>query len=168
MIVKLHNVDLPLDFVLGSVFNGDGEISTVVKATEFGGDNSAALNGSSHGLLGRGLGLGNLERGGLSANTVTLLENGLSGSSNRAFGVGDERHGHDIALLLVEVLCGEITEGGVLGPREELVHRAFPGLAVGLGEHLLEVILNNHGGGKVDFGHANLLGVTHLLFKLIL
>ena len=162
MVVELHNVDFPLDFVLGSMFNGDGEISAVVKATELGRDNSAALNGSGHGLLGSGLGLGNLERGGLSANTVTLFENGLSGSSNRALGVGYERHGHDIALLLVDVLCGEVTEGGVLGPSEELVHRALPGLAVGLGEHLLEVVLNNHGGGKVDFGHANLLGVTHL------
>jgi len=162
MVVELHNIDLPLNFVLGSVFNGDGEISTVIEATELGRDNSAALNSSGHGLLGGGLGLGNLKRGGLSANTVSLLENSLTGSSNRAFSVGDERHGHNIALLLVEVLWGEVTEGGVLRLREELVHGALPGLAVGLSEHLLEVVLNNHGGGKVDFGHANLLGVTHL------
>lgn len=162
MVIELHNVDLPLDFVLGTVFNGNGEISAVVEATEFGGNNSATLNGTSDGLLGRGLGLGLLEGSGLSTNAISLLEDGLSTGSNRALSVGDEGNGEDVLLLLVEVLDGEVTEGRVLGFGEELVHGELPGLAVSLGEHLLEVVLDNHGGGKVDFGHTNLLDVTHL------
>jgi len=34
MIIKLHNIDLPLDLVLGSVLNRDGQVATVVEATE--------------------------------------------------------------------------------------------------------------------------------------
>lgn len=35
MVVELRNIDLPVDLILGSVFNCDGQISTVVETTEF-------------------------------------------------------------------------------------------------------------------------------------
>lgn len=162
MVVELHHVDLPLDLVLGAVLNGDGEISAVVEATELGGNDGAALNGSSHGLLGRGNGLGDLEGSGLSSNAVSLLEDGLSAGSNGLLGVGDKRHGQDTLGLFVNVLFGEVTEGGVLGLGEELVLGELPGLTVGHEEDLLEVIFDNHARGEVDLGHVNLLGVTHL------
>jgi hypothetical protein len=162
MVVELHNINLPLDFVLGTVLNGNGEVSTVVETTEFGGNDRAAETGTSFGLLGWGLGLGLLEGSGLSTDAVSLLEDGLSKGGNRLLSVSDEGHGEDVLLLPVKVLFGEVTEGRVLGFWEELVHRELPGFAVGLGEHLLKVVLDNHGRSKVNFGHANLLGVTHL------
>jgi hypothetical protein len=162
MVVELHNVDLPLNFVLGAVLNGNGEVSAVIEATEFGGNNSAAINGTSSGLLGWGLGLRLAEGRGLSTDTVSLLEDGLSTDRNRLLSVSDKGYGEDVLLLFVEVFCWEVTEGRVLGFGEELVHGELPGLAIGLSEYLFEVVLDNHGGGKVDFGHANLLGVTHL------
>ena len=82
MVVELHHVDLPLDFVLGTMLDGDGEISAVVEATELRRNDGAALNGSSNGFLGWGLSLGHLEGSGLAANSVSLLEDGLSVGSN--------------------------------------------------------------------------------------
>jgi len=35
MVIELRNIDFPVDFVLGSVLNGNGQISTVVESSEF-------------------------------------------------------------------------------------------------------------------------------------
>ena len=51
MIIKLHNIDLPLDLVLGSVVDGDGEISSVVEASELTGYNSTVVQSTSLRLL---------------------------------------------------------------------------------------------------------------------
>ena len=74
MVVELHNINLPEDPVLGSVLNGDREISTVVEASELRGDDSAAVNGTSNGLLNDGLGDGFQKGGCLSTETFTFLK----------------------------------------------------------------------------------------------
>ena len=61
VIVKLHHVDLPLDFVLGSVLNGDRQVTSIVETSEFAGDNWSALGGTGNRLLGRGNCLGGLK-----------------------------------------------------------------------------------------------------------
>jgi len=53
VIVKLHHVDLPLDFVLGAVFNRNGEVTSVVKTSKFTGGDWSTLNGTGDWLLGR-------------------------------------------------------------------------------------------------------------------
>jgi len=73
VIVKLHHVDLPLDFVLGAVLDGDRQVTSIVETSEFAGDNWSALGGTSNRLLGRGDCLGGLKRCCLSTNAVTLL-----------------------------------------------------------------------------------------------
>jgi hypothetical protein len=74
MVVKLHNVDLPEDSVLGSVLDGDREVSTVVEASELAGNDGAAVNGTSNGLLNDGLGNGFQKGSCLSTETFTFLK----------------------------------------------------------------------------------------------
>lgn len=65
----------------------------------------------------------------------------------------------------LHVLWGEVTEGRVLGAGKHLVVSEFPGLTTCHGEELLKVVLDDHAGSIVDFGH-DWSGVTHLLFEL--
>lgn len=51
MVVKLFNLDLPLDFVRRAVLNLDRQISAVVEAAELGAHDLASLNGT--GLRGK-------------------------------------------------------------------------------------------------------------------
>jgi hypothetical protein len=76
MVVELGNIDFPVDFVLGSVVDGDGEISSVVEASELTGGDGSRLDssGSGGGQLGGLLGFG--ERGGFASTAVSLLEGG--------------------------------------------------------------------------------------------
>jgi len=74
VVVKLHDVDLPLDFVLGAVLDGDGQVASVVETPELAGGDWSALGSACNGLLGgRGF-LGGLKRGGLSTDAVALLK----------------------------------------------------------------------------------------------
>ena len=50
MVVELGHINLPVDLILGSVLNSDGQISTVVESTEFTcGDDAIFLCSSSWG-----------------------------------------------------------------------------------------------------------------------
>ena len=100
-------------------------------------------------------------------NLERLLTSALC--SNTDFSSIDSWNRLNSGALGGEVLRWEVTKGGVLGAWEQFVHAEFPSLAVGLCEYFLEMVLNNHAGGKVDFGHAHMLVVvTHLylVFKL--
>jgi len=66
---------------------------------------------------------------------------------------------------ILHVFWGEVAEGRVLGTGKHLVVSEFPGLTTGHGEKLLKVVLDDHAGSIVDFGH-HWSGVTHLLFVL--
>jgi len=66
---------------------------------------------------------------------------------------------------ILHVFWGEVTEGRVLGAGKHLVVSEFPGLTTCHGEELLKVVLDDHAGSIVDFGH-DWSGVTHLLFEL--
>lgn len=68
-------------------------------------------------------------------------------------------------LDTLHVLSGEVAEGRVLGAGEHLVVGELPGFTAGHGEELLEVVLDDHAGGIVDFWD-DWSGVTHLLFEL--
>lgn len=74
MVVELGNINFPVDLVLGSVVDGDGEISSVVEASELTGGDDSGLNGSSFGggELRGGLGLG--EGSGLTAESISFLK----------------------------------------------------------------------------------------------
>ena len=58
MVVELADVNLPLDFVRGTVLDLDGKISTVIEAAELRDGDSSAEVGTSAGLHNGGLGLG--------------------------------------------------------------------------------------------------------------
>lgn len=76
MVVELGDIDFPVDFVLGSVVDGDGEISSIVEASELTGGDGSRLDSS--GFRGGQLGslLGFSERGGLTSTAVSFLKGG--------------------------------------------------------------------------------------------
>ena len=74
MVVKLHDIDLPKDSVLGTVFDGDGKVTSVVETSKFRGNDRTTVNGTSDGLLNFGLGDWFKEGGGLSTETLTFLK----------------------------------------------------------------------------------------------
>jgi hypothetical protein len=51
MVVELLDLDLPLDLVLGSVLNGDWEITSVVEKSELRNGNTSTNGSTSLGLL---------------------------------------------------------------------------------------------------------------------
>lgn len=59
----------------------------------------------------------------------------------------------NLGLVLLEEVFREVSEAGVLRARQQLVLSDSPGLTTGHSEHLLEMVLNNHGGTMVDLGH---------------
>jgi len=76
MVVQLGDIHFPVDFVLRSVVDGDGEISSVVEASELTAGDGSGLNSSGlgGGKAGGSFGLG--ETGGLTSTAVSLLEGG--------------------------------------------------------------------------------------------
>lgn len=74
MVVELHDIDFPEDSVLGSVLDRDGEITTIIEASELRGDDSTTVNGTGDGLLNNWLGDGFQKGSSLSTKTFTFLK----------------------------------------------------------------------------------------------
>jgi len=74
MVVELHDVDLPEDLVLGSVLNCDGEVTSVVEASEFAVNNGTGLDSTSYGGNWHWLGDGFVKRKWLTTDTSSFLE----------------------------------------------------------------------------------------------
>ena len=74
MVVELLDLDLPVDFVLGSVVNCNWQISSVVEKSELTYGDGPASNGSGDRLFRNGLGLRLVETGALSSESDSLLE----------------------------------------------------------------------------------------------
>jgi hypothetical protein len=75
VVVELGDVNLPVNAVLRAVFNGDGEVTAVVEATELRRGDGSALGGSSLGFLGRWLVLGLEQRACLASEAFTAFQN---------------------------------------------------------------------------------------------
>jgi len=58
VVVKLHDVDLPEDLVGGAVLDGDGQVTTVIEASEFRGRDGTGHHSAGLGSLDNGLGFG--------------------------------------------------------------------------------------------------------------
>ena len=67
MVVELSDIDFPVDLVLGSVIDSDGEISSVVEASELTGGDHSGFNGTSFRGGDLGLLLWLSERSGLTS-----------------------------------------------------------------------------------------------------
>ncbi len=83
VIVKLLNLNLPVDAVLGTVLDGNGKVSTVVEAAELTGRNGAVVEGTSSRLLGCRSILGLKEADSASTDTLSLLESGYRERLNK-------------------------------------------------------------------------------------
>ena len=75
MVVKLHHVHLPVDLVLGSVLNRDGQVTSVVETAELGRLDGSAGEGTGLGLLRNRSGLGLVQGSGLTTKSVSLFQN---------------------------------------------------------------------------------------------
>jgi hypothetical protein len=83
VIVQLGDLHLPVDLVLRSVLNGDGEVSSIIEPSELTRGNSSLFECSSLRLLGKGLLLWLVETGGLASKTFSLLEDGYEWGNQR-------------------------------------------------------------------------------------
>jgi len=146
MVVELSNIDFPVDLVLRSVIDSDGEISSVVEASELTGGDVSGFNGTSFrgGDLGLVLWLG--ERSGLTSSSISLLKGGGSCSSNRSLLSVDASDGFNFDWSLDSGCVGEVTEGRVhvLGLKRIGVRVESLG-SIRLAKELLEVVLGHHG-----------------------
>ena len=73
MIVELLNLNLPVDAVLGTVLDGNGEVSAVVEAAELTGRDGSVIEGTSSGLLRCRPVLGLKEADCAATDTLTFL-----------------------------------------------------------------------------------------------
>jgi len=78
MVIELLNLNFPVDFVLGSVLNGDWKISSVVEKSELRNWDVSPVNSSSDWLLWNWPQFWSIQTGALSSETITLLEDGGS------------------------------------------------------------------------------------------
>jgi hypothetical protein len=76
VVVELLDLNLPVDAELGSVLDGDGEVSAVVETTELRRGDRAAVESAGLGLLRSGLFLGLVQADHFAAETLTLFKSG--------------------------------------------------------------------------------------------
>jgi hypothetical protein len=76
VVVKLLDLNFPVDAVLRTVLNGDGKISSVIEATEFGGRDISLIESASLRLLRCRLVLGLEEADSAATETLTLFKSG--------------------------------------------------------------------------------------------
>jgi hypothetical protein len=74
VVVELLNLNLPIDTVLGSVFNSNRKISTIVESAEFRCRNVSLIESTSSGLLGCRLLLGLEKTNSATTETLSFLE----------------------------------------------------------------------------------------------
>jgi len=108
MIVELHYINLPEDLVLGSVFNGDWKVTTVIETSEFAVKDWTGLACTGNWCLNNWLWFGLVKREWLTTNTLTLLKSSLGICSNTNFSFFDWGNTH--GLLAIEILHNILVE----------------------------------------------------------
>lgn len=74
VVVQLHNVDLPENFVGRAVFDGNGQVTTIVETSKLTGDDRTGVQSAGLGLLGVWYILSGEEGGVLASETLTGLQ----------------------------------------------------------------------------------------------
>jgi len=121
MVIELGDIHFPVDLVLRSVLDGDGEISSVVEASELGGSNGSAGNGTGSGSGNLGLFLWLGKGVGLTALSISLFESGHSFVCNRSLGRVDGFKRLNSDGFLDSAVLGEVSKGGIFVLGEKLV-----------------------------------------------
>jgi len=142
MVIELGDIHFPVDLVLGSVLDGDGEISSVVEASELGGSDGSAGNGTGSGSGNLGLFLWLGKGVGLTALSISLFESGYkiqnlglthclnfdqifelthSFVCNRSLGRVDGFKRLNSDGFLDSAVLGEVSKGGIFVLGEKLV-----------------------------------------------
>ena len=88
VVVELLDLNFPVDPKLRSVLDSDGEIATIVEATEFRGGYWSHVKGTSLGLLRCRLFLGLVEADDLSSKALSLLQCSYKIISSLTFSYG--------------------------------------------------------------------------------
>lgn len=76
VIIELLDLNLPVNAVLRSVLNSNGEVSSVIEAAEFGGGDVSLVESTGSGFLRCGLILGLKEADSAATETLSLLKSG--------------------------------------------------------------------------------------------
>lgn len=114
MVIELSDINFPVNLVLRSMLDGDGEISSVVEASELGGSNGSALNGTGYGSGSLGLFFWLGEGVGLTTLSISLFESGMPLVSDRSLLSADGFKLLNSWFFLDSALLGEVSKGGIL------------------------------------------------------
>jgi hypothetical protein len=76
VVVQLLDLHLPVDLVLGTVLNCNGQVTSVVEPSELTSGDQSLLESSSFGLLGKRAVLRLVETSGLASKSFSFLQNG--------------------------------------------------------------------------------------------
>jgi len=143
MVVKLLDLDLPVNFVWGTVLDGDWKISSIVEKTELRNWNPSFISGSSSRLLSRWVRFGKIGTEGLASGSITFLcESGATGGNRNLLVVHRLDWVYSFFLSL-HIFLREITEYGMLGSWKVIVPVGFPTIALSDGKALLKVIFQD-------------------------
>jgi hypothetical protein len=110
MVIKLLDIDFPVNFVLWSVFDGDWKITSVVEKSEFTYWDLSAIDGTSSWLKWDWLWFSLVQAEALSTESITLLEDLSSSSSNRYLLLINWLDFCNCTTLLFQIFLWEITE----------------------------------------------------------
>lgn len=152
MVIELRNINFPVDLILGSMLNSNGQISTVIESTEFTWGNDASFTCSSLGFSSKNLGHGSHLARIVSSNSHSFLLSAECFSSNAQFIGHNGLDGFYFSTSLDSHVFREVSEDGVHVAGLKFVGIAIKvTTAVSFSNGLLEVIFNNAPTGRSDF-----------------
>jgi len=160
MVVELLSVDFPTDFILRTVFNCNGEVTSVVEESKLAHRDLSAVDGASSWFLRNRLLLGLVERSRLATKSIALFENCSALSSDRDLLLVDWLNCGYTSFLFLHVLGGEVTKGRVLSSGKIGVVVRLPCLGSCFGQALLKVVLDKELRGGTN--SADSIGWLHI------
>lgn len=114
MVIKLLNIDFPINFVLWAVFDSDWKISSIVEKSKFTDWNLSTVDSSSSWLNWYWFWFCLIQTEALSTVTVSLFQKSCSMSSNRYLLLVDWSNVGNSSSFFIDVFLWKITEGRML------------------------------------------------------
>jgi len=114
MVIKLLDINFPIDFVLWTMFNGNWKISSIVEKSEFTDRDLSTVYCSSSWFNWNWFCLWLIQTKALSTESIALFQNSSAGSGNRYLLLVNWLNGCNSLFSLINVFLWEITESRML------------------------------------------------------
>jgi len=114
MVIKLLDINFPINFVLWTMFNGNWKISSIVEKSEFTDRDLSTVYCSSSWLNWNWFCFWLIQTKALSTESISLFQNSSAGSGNRYLLLVNWLNGCNSLFPLINVFLWEITESRML------------------------------------------------------